>query len=373
MQAVLRAIVACSFVAYILFFLSVLIGNPQLTRERQFNPLLNSFQKDGAKAIKEVYQNLEQNNAIDPANKQERLEEIITINQWAWSVGSIEKTLILRSLNIFDDPLLKNDTKPETLFEKTNMAFYKSLSLSIISLLMILILCVTLLSFLKNHVHYKMFALILGIAALPSFVSIFHVTKVFLSYYSNGIPMQSKLQNDPLLLLFHYMALVFSMISLLYLLYKIKNDTNLMNSTRQLLIVSARYTKDILLISGIALFASNLILLPLFLLQVRLPLVFTFSLILTICLLVVFYIYTHKKQNDDKEDLLQSFVFVIYRFIRGIIQFALFSFAFGVCTFLLLYCISMNIKILRNAKLIDAFSFHSLQHPFVRVDTSLGT
>ena len=298
-------------------------------------------------------------------------------------MGTLEKALLLKdSLELFNEPLLETDMKPDSLFKKMQVAFYKYLFFSICGIFWVLVLLTTMLAHLLKYKSYSlMFLIVLLICMLPNLYILFLFLSAALLSLHPYLPILSHyaaqfVHYSPFISLQHFTLFCLAVPSIVILffdiqkqktLYKKKDSQHKLYKQKKFfykmrhVIGIGKIGKDIFFIILTSLLLSNLILLPLFLFQLNFPTLFALLLLSSIVLLFLFYIISyiayHKKQNHV--GLFPAFVFVIYRFISNALKLASFTAGFIVCTLLLLYLIAFNLSSLRKIKILEP-SFSSL-------------
>ncbi|MCB1173544.1 MAG: hypothetical protein KDK39_08270 [Leptospiraceae bacterium] len=232
---------------------------------------------------------------------------------WAWQPGYPGMALLLSRLaQDFHDPILESESRPQLLFDEIDRSLAANLTLAILMTVWIVFLVLTLYSLLRRHWFYERMSLFaFGISMLITITNLLTTRKLQIhdfSAYSN-LPLLGALLETGLLLL---SALVLLQRTLPqssskqtpsaeqgFMLHTSHKPAE--NAGQSLGFLTSGGHVIIILLTGLLI--ANLLLLPLYQLQLNFPAVFIFSLVFLCATLMLWYIQAyvrimHAKHNS---------------------------------------------------------------------------
>ncbi|MDH5657300.1 MAG: hypothetical protein OEZ34_15415 [Spirochaetia bacterium] len=301
-----------ALIAFLLYFISFLTGRPGVE--------IDPYAQDSTFFTEERSDEEFKSDLSDENNLIEKKSAVSN-----WKTGLVKRVYLQhKSMNLFDDPLLVSDSRPDNFFKNIERTFTGDIFFLIINTVWVFMFVLAIAALLRRHWFYHPF---LRILIYPSilFVMVLLVT----TRRENII-----FTNDQFTAFFEIIIesiLLFAGLALIFQSYLAPKESRpipfmehlnyrkLMDPSRDWK-VNLESLLQIVILFGVGILLSNLILLPIYKLQVAFPGLFALLLLSILFLLAFFYVTAYMKvssSNSSAGSVFSGISFLGYRILRN--------------------------------------------------------
>ena len=284
------------------------------------------------------------------------------INKNNGNIGLFQKIVIQKKFNeIANDDLLEADVKTAEIFKRLNRTFVQNIFLIINYIFWGILILLCIFNIYKNKIYINK---LINLVFIYTFI--FILLRFSKNYFSNNQTTNFTLSNDNFINNFEFFILIFFAVyfSIILITNFIKNTKNIKiaNYVSFKLQILNKFEKfkiyflsnfsfliHFILIIIFSLILNNLILFPIYKLQLNLPNFFSLILILFLLLLLFYYIYSYKIKYKNfyyKLNIFDSLALLSYNIIKNIVIFV------GIFILILILINSIVLITNLNSKLI---------------------
>lgn len=292
-----------------------------------FGPGLSPEKPIRAENIIESQNQAREDFQIDPSLLQkDHLDHKGLKTTWEWQPGYYQKFMIhSSSIALFNDALLENDSRPGKLFNKLERSYAAIISRLILTGFWCMSLCLLLVTLLKNQWFYRpMSSMVFLISVFVIMIILSTDRKVEINRFAESTSYHIVMASFELILVFMTITLLLIR-TLPYKKLELKfefMDHLRLPSTRipERIIAIFKTTFHIFVIIICGLIISNLLLLPVYKIQVNFQGVFAIILAIAISILALWYIKAYislMKEKTGQKDIASGITFLGYRLLKN--------------------------------------------------------